>query len=138
MKHRLYSLLCIIVGSLNYILFRSDVIFLRLSGFNHNSIIALDQSSILDRFLLYNLSDALWALAILFFVSGQQLRSIRVCGLILPILMEVAQAFHIISGTFDFFDLTIYLIISISFQIQWEIKKRSQQHSSVSSDYAAS
>lgn len=120
----LYSLFCIIAGALNYILFRSDVMFLKPFGFKQNRIIALDGSSIVSRFILNNLSDALWALAIMLFVSGQQRRFIRICGLLIPPFMELAQAFHVLSGTFDFVDLAIYLIISISFQIQWIIKTR--------------
>ena len=108
--------------------------FLLPFGFSHNSIIELDATSVLGRFILYNLSDALWALAILFFVSGQQQRFIRICGLVIPPLMELAQYFHLIPGTFDIIDLTIYLIITISFLIKWEIEKRTQRRSSVSSD----
>lgn len=130
----LYSLFSIIAGSLNYILFRSNVMFLLPFGFSHNSIIELDTTSVLGRFILYNLSDALWAMAILFFVSGQQQRFIRICGLVIPPLMELAQYFLLIPGTFDVIDLTIYLIITISFLIKWEIEKRTQRRSSVSSD----
>lgn len=136
-KHIFYPLLCIIAGALNYILFRSDVAFLKPLRFKQDSIIVLDKTSIFGQFLLYNLSDILWALAILLFVSMQQQRSIRICGLLLPPMMEIAQAFDTIPGTFDFVDLTIYITISILFCIQWKSKRRTQ-HSLASSDSAPS
>lgn len=105
-----------------YILFRNDVIFLELTGFNHLNIIQLGESPV-EKFILYNLSDALWALSIMFFVSWQNDRIIRVAGLILPIVMELLQAGGMIPGTFDFIDLSIYCYISISFIILWKRKK---------------
>lgn len=115
----LYSLLCIVGGSLVYLILRNDIIFLEILGYKVSYKINFG-NSIIEEFILYNLSDALWALSLMFYVSSQKDSFIRICGLLMPSILEIGQSVDIIPGTFDFIDLSIYLLISSLFLLQWK------------------
>ena len=122
LKYNVCAILCLIVGALVYIVFRNDVLFLKLLGVQADVEVNI-APSLLSQFILYNLSDALWALSLMLFLSTQTNRVVRFCGLMLPIVMESMQAFRIVPGVFDFVDLLIYILISISFYIRWKRKR---------------
>lgn len=121
-KYLIYALGYILAGTSIYIIFRNDVIFIDWLGYNKIEVINIG-NSFLAKFVLYNLSDALWALSLMSYLSSQSYRPIRICGLILPIVMECVQLLKVCPGTFDIIDLTIYCIISTGFFIKWKQKK---------------
>lgn len=121
-KYLAYSILCIISGTLIYIIFRNDVFFLNKLGIFDNHRFNLGDS-LGAKFVLYNLSDALWALSLMFYLSVQSCRSIRIVGLCVPVAMECLQLLDTIPGTFDSIDLIIYILISIIFYLIWFPKK---------------
>lgn len=104
-----------------YLLFRNDVIFLDLLGLNYYEPIRPGNSPFAN-FVLYNLSDALWAMAVLFYVSSQDCIAVRVIGLLMPATMEVCQLSGAVPGTFDYVDLVIYILISLIFYNIWKRK----------------
>lgn len=105
-KYLIYALLCFLAGTLIYPVFRGDTVFLRELGTLTFKVIYIGDS-LWSNFILYNLSDALWVLSLMIYISAQSSRSIRLLGLIIPITMESMQALKIIPGTFDLIDLTI-------------------------------
>lgn len=117
-----FAIVCLLIGTLNYCLFRNDVIFLDFLKANHYRVISLSDSY-WSRFLLYQLSDALWALSLMFYASTQGSKLFRVITLILPIVMESTQIFTVIPGVFDINDLVIYILISTLFYVKWKINK---------------
>lgn len=121
-KRLLASLVCLCLGTTIYCLFRNDVVFLRF--LNHNTpVFELRQHLYIEKFIIYNLPDMLWALSLMFYLSIINNRTIRIIGLLTPIILECAQISDIIPGTFDIIDLTIYfLIIFVSFII-WKQRK---------------
>lgn len=116
------AIVCLLLGALNYVLFRNDVIFLAWLGVNDLGVIALPESS-LSRFILFQASDLLWALSIMFYASAQPARFIRVMALALPIGMELLQIIEKVPGEFDCMDLAIYILISSIFYVKWKLKK---------------
>lgn len=121
-KYNVCAILCLIVGALVYVVFRNDVLFLKLLGIQADVEVNI-APSLLSQFILYNLSDALWALSLMLFLSTQTNRVVRFCGLMLPTVMESMQAFRIVPGVFDFVDLLIYILIAITFYIRWKRKR---------------
>lgn len=117
-----FAIVCLLIGTLNYCLFRNDVLFLDFLKANHYRAISLSDS-FWSRFLLYQLSDALWAFSLMFYASAQSSKLIRVIALILPIVMESIQMFTVIPGVFDINDLVIYILISTLFYVKWKINK---------------
>lgn len=117
-----FAIVCLLIGTLNYCLFRNDVLFLDFLKANHYRAISLSDS-FWSRFLLYQLSDALWALSLMFYASTQGSKLFRVITLILPIVMESTQIFTVIPGVFDINDLVIYILISTLFYVKWKINK---------------
>ncbi len=120
-KYYIFSILCLIAGTLIYVLFRKDVVFLDLLNLQSDNSINLG-SFFGARFFLYNLSDAFWAIALMLFASSQNSRSVRIYALLIPICLEIAQYFKAIPGYFDFLDLLIYFVISLTFYIIWKQK----------------
>lgn len=121
-KYNVCAILCLIVGALVYVVFRNDVLFLKLLGVQADVEVNI-APSLLSQFILYNLSDTLWALSLMLFLSTQTNRVVRFCGLMLPIVMESLQAFRSVPGVFDFVDLLIYILISITFYKRWKRKR---------------
>lgn len=121
-KLMLCTIVCVLAGTAIYILFRKDVYFVKFMGIDSWKNIELPPSFI-TQFVLYNLSDLLWALALMLFLCMQTSHLVKICGLIVPILMECAQLSDVCPGTFDMIDLLIYLLMSISFYIKWKLKE---------------
>ena len=110
------------LGAFIYVFFRNDVLFLSLLNINYRTLIRIEDS-LIGNFLLNNLSDALWGLSIMFFVSSFPEPMLRICGLILPLIMELLQICAHIPGTFDLIDMIIYVTIDLIFFIKWKEQK---------------
>lgn len=121
-KIYLYAFFCILLGILLYVFFRTDVIFLQILEIDHSPLIVLG-SNFLENFILYNLADILWALALLLFATGINDKPVRIIALIIPTLMELLQCFKVGPGTFDIIDLIAYIVISLLFFVIWKRKK---------------
>lgn len=121
-KYLLWSIVCLLIGSLIYCIFRNEVFFLNIINVSIETDFVLPPSY-LTQFVLYNLSDLLWALALMLFLCTQTNRIIKLCGLIIPIVMESIQLLDDFPGTFDKIDLLIYCLTSLYFFIKWKLKK---------------
>lgn len=103
-------------------IFRNDVVFLDCLGLNSYKGIELGDSRA-ERFIINNLSDALWAFSLVFYVSTQDSTLIRIAGLSIPLIMELLQYFKVIAGDFDILDIVVYAIISTLFYSIWKKRK---------------
>ncbi len=125
-KKNIYvAMLLLFTGSLVYLLFRQDVIF--LSRVNQDVLhifhISIERNdNILIYILLYCLPDGLWYAALLVFqVSFIQYGNINKflfgVAVVLPFLLEILQLVHCIPGTFDLYDITTYLTTLLIFML---------------------
>ncbi len=106
------SLLTCAVGAAIYVLFREPVIFTRhLIG---APLINLPDCA-LRSFILYHAADALWCLALLIYADTFTSRWLKVLAAAMPFMMETAQLFGAVPGTFDVLDMATYAAISIIF-----------------------
>lgn len=123
LRSYILSLIYLIIGTSIYVFFRQDVYFLTFlqKYMRYFSSFKLPDSIFTD-FIIYNLSDAMWCLAMLTVVFTFDSRHLKIIALILPIGMEICQLAKWMPGTFDPLDLTIYLIISIFFILLWKRK----------------
>lgn len=119
----IFSFVCMLAGAMIYFLFRNDVLFLKPidSSLLPNKEL---ETGFWTYFLLYNLSDLLWALSLMFFATALDWKLVKFVALVMGPLMEVLQYGHILPGTFDIIDLIIYLTISLIFLKLWT--KRNQ------------
>lgn len=127
-NHYILSFLCIFFGIAIYAIFREEVMFLSpfqrfLSFIPHITL----QKSLFSDFLLYNLADLLWVLALMFYATTLQSDLLKKVALSIPIILEISQAFSIIPGTFDLIDLTIYILTTFIFYLLWKIKEKNSQ-----------
>lgn len=118
----IYSMLCIFSGAIIYIIFRNDVLFIRIFS---NKIIQSPEigDSLFSKFILYNLSDTLWCFSIAFYVSAFKSKILRIIGLLIPSIIELLQLSNFYPGTFDTIDLTISIIIPLIFLSIWYQKR---------------
>lgn len=118
----IYSMLCICSGAIIYIIFRNDVLFIRIFS---NKIILSPEigDSLFSKFILYNLSDTLWCFSIAFYISAFKSKKLRVIGLLIPSAIELLQLSNFFPGTFDIIDLTISIIIPFIFLLIWYQKR---------------
>lgn len=124
MRKEIYiAISLLVIGSLVYFLFRQDVVFLSWISRDVLSVfhISVDTNdNIFIYMLLYCLPDALWYMALLIFqVSFVQYGRINKLlfrvSVILPFVGEILQLFHYIPGTYDFFDVVVYVITLLLF-----------------------
>lgn len=125
-KKNIYvAMLLLFAGSLVYLLFRQDVIF--LSRVNQDVLhifhISIERSdNILIYILLYCLPDGLWYAALLmsqvsFVQCGRMNKLWFGMAVALPFLLEALQGWHCIAGTFDLYDIITYLITLLIFML---------------------
>ncbi len=111
--------LALILGFLNYCLFQPDIYLLHAIGIPpHRPVIPVND--FLRHFLTGYLSDIAWCcalcLVIIVFSERKSLQNPeKRIILFLPFIIESAQYFHFIQGTFDWFDIIIYGIIIVAF-----------------------
>jgi hypothetical protein len=88
-------------------------------------------SKYLPHWVVFNLPDGLWSYSFLSFtlILWKNERSLNAylwlsIAFLVGILLEICQYFHLISGTFDWLDILVYLIFNLFAIIQF----KSQQH----------
>lgn len=104
-------------GTIPYILFRQDVIFLNpireylLCTFTF-------KHSWLSDFVVYNYPDGAWFLSLL--LMQRYISTMKVfefCAIIMALMLECGQYFKWIPGTFDLMDISIYITIFILYKL---------------------
>jgi len=108
------SALALSTGFLLYYCFRSgDMLIHQWFGFlpMNTAAVAFSRPSALIDFVRYNLPDGLWVLSGLLFLRAlwhkqpKTLRVYQLCFLCIALLLETAQMFARVPGTFDVIDL---------------------------------
>lgn len=120
-KCLLASCICLVIGASIYFIFRDDVVFIRFFNLKTQVHECYDDSIIIA-FVRYNLSDALWALSLMLFLSFQGTRGVRIVGLLVPVIMECLQLIKFFPGTFDLVDLSVYVVITVIFFVKWKVR----------------
>ena len=115
----LFSLLALVLGVINYYLFSPGIFLFKALPIPSERYWYI-QNTIARHFLKGYLSDICWCTALyLVTVVLNELKYLHLSGkiiiLFLPFIVETAQYFHLIPGTFDWFDLLAYAIIFIVF-----------------------
>ena len=114
----------LLAGSSIYLLFRQKVLFLSWISPDILALIHVStpepNSNILIYMLLYCFPDGLWYAALLILQSSlvnqeKTGKIMLLLSMLLPFMLEFAQLFELIPGTFDCYDLITYLIILILF-----------------------
>ncbi len=120
-RHKIFlllALLCLLAGLINYILFQPNIFLLLI--YKHK-ITAISISNLAIKHILSGyFSDAMWCIALCFVVLTlselNYLRTSEKIGiLLLPFITETSQFFGFIRGTFDWYDIFLYLIIILAF-----------------------
>lgn len=122
------------LGILNYVLFQRGIALFSFIHMLPASPIYIKKAW-LRHFMTGYFSDIAWCLA-LYMVTAllTELKQIHLSGklfnLLLPFIIETAQFFHIIPGTFDWFDILTYLIILVLFLFfSWLLKLKINEKS---------
>jgi len=109
----------LLLGSMIYILFRSEsLLYNRLLGSLFHPI-ATPKTAI-EQLIVYSLPDGLWAMSytmlILHIRKNTKITTLIWASIIplLGIISEIAQYFFILPGTFDIFDLSMYIVLPIT------------------------
>ena len=109
----------LLLGSMIYILFRSEsLLYNRLLGFLFHPI-ATPKTAI-EQLIVYSLPDGLWAMSytmLILHIRKNTKITTLIWSSIIPligIISEIAQYFFIIPGTFDIFDLSMYIVLPIT------------------------
>ena len=127
-KDFLPACLILFFGGTIYVFFRSDKIYfiewllsLKIGPFlNDARTITLVYSNYLPHWFLFSLPDALWMLSLALLVlnfwkneSYQILITWVILILFIALLLEFAQYFNLMKGTFDWTDIFCYFIATI-------------------------
>lgn len=122
----LHIILPILIGISIYAFFRGIPLIDR-----HNNLFPLINSVSVPNWLKYNLPDGLWFYAFLFsiFLIWKEKLSIHfVFWLLLVIIMacfsEILQAYNLIPGTFDWYDLLAYFIAISVFLLNFKLTRK--------------
>lgn len=115
--------LMITLGALIYIITRHEIIFFQWipsSLITALKSYSFDDSSLAGYFIVYCLPDGLWYGALLLMQSLLLEKSIMSkivfsISLILPFVWEILQICDNVPGTFDPFDLLVYLVVALLF-----------------------
>lgn len=124
-KPTLYAgLILLLAGGCIYLFFRQGVLFLsRISPDTLASVrisVPKHENSLLLYLFLYCIPDGLWYAALLtlqvHFASRERAGKVLLLfSILLPFMLEFAQLFGLVPGTFDYYDLFTYLITLILF-----------------------
>lgn len=117
-KWQQYWWIPLLIGSMIYILFRSEsLLYNRLIGTVFHPIATPE--SVLEQIIVYSLPDGLWAMSytmLILTIRKKRDRTTLLWSMIIPIIgfcSEIAQFYFIIPGTFDIFDLVMYLCLPL-------------------------
>lgn len=108
------AVLSLFIGLLNYILFEPSVAVGEIFHLRFDDIVI--HQTFLRRFLIGHISDIAWAtsLYLCVVVLSAEIRlqiADRIVLLLLPFFTEVLQGFHLIYGTFDWYDMISYMVV---------------------------
>lgn len=108
------AVLSLFLGLLNYILFEPSVAVGEIFHLRFNEIVI--HQTLLRSFLTGHISDMAWAtsLYLCVVVLSEEIRLQfidRIALLLLPFLTETLQGFHLIYGTFDWYDMISYIVV---------------------------
>lgn len=120
----LLSFLCLLSGSVIYILYTPSVFFIRTT-FSLSTLFTLQENLRWIKyifsdtaFIRYHLSDILWYQSLLFMIIYiYHIKKIFHAGVVyyfaisLPFVFEILQLVRLIPGTFDWWDIFFYLIL---------------------------
>jgi hypothetical protein len=114
----LLILLVLTAGAVNYYLFRPDILLFRMLGASHAPLHL--PGTKLQLFFSAYFSDIAWCIAVCLAAEVLSLLSLlhvwgKLLILCLPLLLETAQFFKLIPGTFDWIDIGIYALITFFF-----------------------
>jgi hypothetical protein len=127
-KSVIFILITLFFGALIYLLFRPPLSWLQGVGGWNNVIIDISRLPLpVSNFILYHLSDVLWALALaetIYFIKKNLYLAFWL-ALILTVLFETMQYFKIVKGTGDIWDI---IFVAVSLSIYFMIKKRKYRH----------
>ena len=120
-RHKVFltiASLSLFLGFTNYIIFQPDIPVLIFFKFNHSS--ATVPSLFFQNFFVGHFSDIAWCISLYLCVvvlseKVQLSFADRIVLLFLPFFTELLQKFHLIYGTFDWYDMISYLIVLIFF-----------------------
>jgi hypothetical protein len=127
-KSILFIFSALLIGSSVYLLFRPPFTWLPEIGGWNKAVVDLSRlPTPVSDFILYHLSDVMWALALAetVYVVKKNLYLGVFTALGLTILFEVMQYSGIVRGTGDIWDV---IFVAISLSIYYLIKKRRYQH----------
>lgn len=121
-RHKRLSLLAILAlvsGAINYYLFSPGIFLFKLIPIPSERYWYI-RNAFARHFMTGYFSDICWCAALyLVTVILTELKYLHLSGkiiiLLLPFMIETIQYFHVIPGTFDWFDLLTYGIILIVF-----------------------
>ena len=127
MKKIVFIFLLLFSGLLVYWFFDANIIFFKVTGITHLPSGNWNHSPV--ALLIRNyLPDFLWAMAVMntaVFIWEKKFPMIYVYMLFaLPFLSEIMQVFKLVPGTFDWYDLLVYVIVFI---FVLSIKKRTHE-----------
>lgn len=121
----LLAFIMLVLGGCIYLFFRKEVIFTSWipDVWLHampNYCDKIDSNSLLGRIFLYSLPDGLWygsllLVDLLLRSNTSYSRVITLLTISLPFIFELLQLCHIMRGTFDWIDITIYLLTLYTF-----------------------
>lgn len=127
-KEYIIALSSLVCGCFIYLFFRRDIIGLELFPIDAPSLVIEIKHNIVTDIIIYNLPDALWFFSLLLFQvqfykkSNLLSRIVLYVSITLPFIWEIMQAYNIIRGTFDIFDIIIYSLVLIIIMV-WKRKK---------------
>lgn len=123
MNRVLLSILFVVLGLLTYWFLQPNIFLFDLIDLQNSNDIVSD--SIFLIILKNHLADTVWCLAIyqmIIFLVDNKYPSFYIITLsVLPLLSEAAQYFGILSGTFDWIDVFIYLLFLLALIKQLKI-----------------
>ena len=118
--------LSLILGAFTYFMTRSESVYLNqwMVDFGLGSVLQFFQAQVnnadIPHWMIYSLPDALWMLALTLFILmiwdfKLHKRSIPwiALAIIIGILFEIAQRFHMIPGRFDVIDLISIMLAAL-------------------------
>ena len=102
-------LFLLLVGLANYILFQPDILLLY---FFHIETVPQQAPLLLTGYF----SDIIWCAALCIALAVLEQRQVigrtgKIIALALPFATEVAQRFHLLNGTFDWYDVLSYVLV---------------------------
>lgn len=120
-RHKVFltiAALSLFLGVINYIIFQPDIPVLNFLKFNHSSVRIL--SPLLRIFFVGHFSDIAWCISLYLcvVVLSEKIQlsfADRIVLLFLPFFTELLQKFHLIYGSFDWYDMISYSVVLIIF-----------------------